>query len=53
MAIINQELLSVNINKMKFYNREQQLNADVLKNLINSNNNQYHSNILLLSLKSK
>ena len=46
MAIINQELLSVNINKMKFYNREQQLNADVLKNLINSNNNMYTSSNL-------
>ena len=43
MAIINQELLDVNIKKMKFYNREQQLNLDILKKLINSNDNIYTS----------
>lgn len=43
MAIINKEFLEININKMKFYNREEQLNVDSLKNLINGNSNMYIS----------
>ena len=41
MTNINSDLLNININKMKYYNREEQLNVESLKKLINSNNNMY------------
>ena len=41
MAIINEELLKININKMKYYNREDQLTLESLKSLINSNDKMY------------
>ena len=43
MAIINGELLKININKMKYYNREDQLNLESLKSLINNNDKIYVS----------
>ena len=43
MAIINEELLKININKMKYYNREDQLTLESLKSLINSNDKMYVS----------
>ena len=43
MAIINDELLKININKMKYYNREDQLNLESLKSLINNNDKIYVS----------
>lgn len=43
MAIINDELLKININKMKYYNREDQLNLESFKSLINNNDKIYVS----------
>lgn len=41
MTIINNDLLNININKMKYYNCEEQLNVESLKRLIDSNDNMY------------
>ena len=38
MAIINKDMLDVNINKMKYYQNEELLNIDSLKKLFNTNN---------------
>ena len=48
MAIINKELLRVNINKMEFYNRNQQINVDLLKKILNKNNMYISTNLKIL-----
>lgn len=45
MAIINKDMLEVNINKMKYYRNEELLNIDSLKKLFNSNNMYTSNNI--------